>query len=93
MRALVQRKTVGGRKVSLLQERGDSPRSNDIGDFEAAMADAFTLRVPPAQAVPTSGRRIFYNPDESSLDLNVSKQLCELSDRKNKTVRFMFASN
>ena len=96
MRAFMHRKNLIGRKVSLLKEPGDSPRSgrgDNIGDFAAAVEDACSLRVAPAQAIPTSGRRIFYNPDESSLDLNVSRQLCELSARKGKTVRFtLFAS-
>ena len=31
---------------------------------------------------PTSGRRIIYDPEQSSVDLNVSKQLDNISEKK-----------
>ena len=77
------------RRSSLVQEKHDSSGS-EKGEgegefnFENAVKRASLLRVFGVTAAPkpTSGRRIYYDPEQSSVDLNVSKQLDIISEKK-----------
>ena len=72
------------RRTSLLQERHDSEEEDEDLNFDQACKRAGLLKVFGVTAAkePTSGRRIFYNPEQSSADLNVSNQLDKLSERR-----------